>query len=148
MRFGNLPRSCLCFCNASPLKGNLFFGTLFGRRRRSVGRSSSSFGRRRRSLSGVVLPGSTGEAVFNISATYIVKVRCCRCRSAVGRLFGRRSVVVVVRSLAVDRSAVGRRLGNPFFPWLLARLAETQLRGNLQACRGRYSAGTGLPAAL
>ena len=41
-------------------------------------------------------------------------------------------------------------VGNLFFPWFLARLAETQLRGKLpnRISRGRYSAGAGLPAAL
>ena len=49
-------------------------------------------------------------------------------RSSVGR---RRSVVGVVRS-----SVVVVRPGNLFFSWFLACLAETQLRGKLQAYRG------------
>ena len=102
LRFGNLPRSCLCFCKASPLKGNFFFGTL-GRR--------SSFGHRR----SVVRP-------FGRS---VVRSSIGRRRSAVRPSFGRSDVVWL---------SIGR--GSFFFPWCLARLAETQLRGNLQANRG------------
>ena len=49
MRFGKMPRSCLRFCKASPLKENPFFGPsvvgrLFGRWSSVVGRRRSSVG--------------------------------------------------------------------------------------------------------
>ena len=129
LRFGNLPRSCLCFRKASLVKGNFLFGTLGRRsvvdRSSSPGRpsvvvvvrsslSSSSFGGRRLSVVVVVVRSSSslGRRRRSVVVVGVWERPDCgklpRCRgSPFGRrsVVGRRSVIVVVRS----SSSFGRR---------------------------------------